>query len=58
MFVCLGFDPLANLAENGAIDLDMTTLEKKLSPEEYQRLKQALTSLGHVGEGHCAKKGE
>ena len=54
----LGFDPLANLAENSAIDLDMTTLEKRLSPEEYQRLKQALTSLGHVGEGHCAKKGE
>jgi len=54
----LGFDPLANLAANDTIDLDMATLEKQLSPEAYRRLKEGLISLGHVGEGHCAEKGE
>lgn len=53
----LGFAPFANLAENGAIKADMTTLKNKLSAREYQKLERSLTSLGHVGEGHCAKQG-
>ena len=49
----LGFSPLAEMAENNRVDEDMTSLEAKLSPEDYQRLKEILPSLGHVGEGHC-----
>lgn len=49
----LGFDPLAALAENGAVDVDSAALEAGLSPEEYATFLNILPSLGHVGEGHC-----
>lgn len=49
----LGFSPLAVMAENNQVDEDLTSLETKLSPEDYQKLKTILPSLGHVGEGHC-----
>lgn len=49
----LGFSPLANLAVNNQIDADLSMLEAKLNPADYQKLKQILPSLGHVGEGHC-----
>ncbi|MGK7942917.1 MAG: DUF4382 domain-containing protein [Microcystaceae cyanobacterium] len=49
----LGFEPLANLAENGQLIIDQTTLEQKLSPTDTEKLQKALIGLGHVGEGHC-----
>jgi len=49
----LGFEPLANLANNGTVELDESMWRSQLTPEEVQRLDKALDSLGHVGEGHC-----
>lgn len=49
----LGFQPLAIFSENGELKTDLATLEKKLNPEDYQKLINNINSLGHVGEGHC-----
>ena len=49
----IGFAPLASLVQNGKLKVNQTDLEKQLDSEEYQKLQQAITSLGHVGEGHC-----
>lgn len=50
----VGFEPFANLAENGTVNADMETLQSRLSSEDYSRLVAAIEGLGHVGEGHCA----
>jgi hypothetical protein len=47
----LGFAPLAALATDGELDVDMATLQAQLSPEDYAKL--AHVHLAHVGEGHC-----
>jgi hypothetical protein len=49
----LGFAPLAALANNGKLEVNMATLKQSLSPQDYQKLEKTLVSLGHVGEGHC-----
>ena len=49
----LGFGPLANLASNGTLQLDEAGLAEQLSESEYQQLTEAVSGLGHVGEGHC-----
>ncbi|MBA2443650.1 MAG: DUF4382 domain-containing protein [Rubrobacter sp.] len=49
----LGFDPLAEAAEDGTLEADLATLEGELSEEDYQTLVDALPTTGHVGEGHC-----
>ena len=49
----LGFQPFADLAENGKVDVDMAALESGLSPSDYQQMVDTLSTLGHVGEGHC-----
>lgn len=49
----LGFQPLANLASNGTIELDDGDLASQLSEGDYQTLTEAVANLGHVGEGHC-----
>jgi len=49
----VGFDPFAVIAQNGVLDIDMTELKSKLSAEDYKILSETLTTLGHVGEGHC-----
>lgn len=49
----LGFQPLANLALNGIVKLNEADLASQLSPPDYQQLTEQITSLGHVGEGHC-----
>jgi hypothetical protein len=51
----VGFDPMAELADNGTLNVDLATLEQELSPENYQTLEKAIQGLGHVGEGHCKK---
>ncbi|EDX85102.1 hypothetical protein S7335_2801 [Synechococcus sp. PCC 7335] len=49
----LGFEPIAQLAEEGVVDVDSEQLEQSLSASDYQTLQSVLPSLGHVGEGHC-----
>ena len=49
----LGFEPLADLASNGMLQLTDTELAEGLSKPEYQKLTEAVSGLGHVGEGHC-----
>ncbi|MEM6433260.1 MAG: DUF4382 domain-containing protein [Cyanobacteria bacterium P01_D01_bin.115] len=49
----LGFEPLAAIATDGSLEVDMAGLEAQLAPEDYATLINILPSLGHVGEGHC-----
>lgn len=49
----LGFDPLAALAQDGAVSVDSASLKITLSEEDYATFINILPSLGHVGEGHC-----
>ena len=49
----LGFQPIAQLASNGSVDLDDADLASQLSSSDYQKLTEAVSGLGHVGEGHC-----
>ncbi len=49
----LGFDPLAALATDGAIDMSMADLEESLEAGDYAKLEAILLHFGHVGEGHC-----
>jgi hypothetical protein len=53
----LGFAPLAALASDGQLDVDMATLEEQLSAEDYSLLEETVAGLGHVGEGHCSEVG-
>jgi hypothetical protein len=48
-----GFDPIAAAASGDTLDMDLAQLERALTPEQYQMLIDILTTLGHVGEGHC-----
>lgn len=52
----LGFEPLAQLANGNTLNIDTSALEASLAPAEYETLEKALTSLGHVGEGHCRQE--
>ncbi len=49
----LGFQPLADIAQNNQLKTYLTNLQKKLSPSDYEKLAKSILSLGHVGEGHC-----
>ncbi|WP_421656293.1 DUF4382 domain-containing protein [Leptothermofonsia sp. ETS-13] len=49
----LGFEPLAAIARNGKLDVDMAGLKQQLSLEDFKKLESIFPSLGHVGEGHC-----
>lgn len=50
----LGFDPLAALAADGALDVTLADLESALATDDYAMLvNDILPTLGHVGEGHC-----
>ena len=52
----LGFDPLAALAVDGVVDVDLATLKGALSAEDYSKLEAILLHFGHVGEGHVLSK--
>ncbi|MFP4132816.1 MAG: DUF4382 domain-containing protein [Halothece sp.] len=49
----VGFEPMAALAEDETVDVDLATLEQELSSQDYETLEKAIVGLGHVGEGHC-----
>lgn len=52
----VGFEPFANLAEDDTLNVDRSTLEAQMSPQDYQTLEEAIAGLGHVGEGHCQEQ--
>ena len=49
----VGFQPIAELASNGTVNLEDSDLAEQLSARDYQKLIEAVSGLGHVGEGHC-----
>ena len=49
----LGFQPLADLAQNGSLVIDSAELVTQLSSEDSAAFQDTLGTLGHVGEGHC-----
>lgn len=49
----VGFDPFAAIATPEGVTVDWTGLQQKLSPQDFETLRKSLSSLGHVGEGHC-----
>ena len=54
-----GFEPFADIAKGGKLDVNMAELRSRLlsrlccPPDHYQMLVDILPTLGHVGEGHC-----
>lgn len=48
-----GFDPLATLAVDGQVEVDVATLVDALPPEDLARFENTIVELGHAGEGHC-----
>jgi hypothetical protein len=48
-----GFNPLAALAVDGRVEVNMAALQGSLSTEDFARLQSSLVELGHAGEGHC-----
>lgn len=52
--IALGFDPLAELATDGRVDVSTEELAELLSAEDYALLTETVfPELGHAGEGHC-----
>lgn len=49
----LDFESLVALAKDQKLELDSRQLKSGLSATEYKQLENILSSLGHVGEGHC-----
>ena len=49
----LGFSPLAALASDGTVEVNSESLKEQLSAKDYETFQNVLSSLGHVGEGHC-----
>ncbi len=48
-----GFGPLAELAVDGSVVVDLADLETALDSETYDLLVSVFTHFAHVGEGHC-----
>ncbi len=49
----LGFQPFADLAVDGVLDIDQAQMEAQMTPDDYATFLAALYTLGHSGEGHC-----
>ncbi len=49
----IGFEPFAELMQEGTVYEDLTSLSQALSEETYEKLLEVLPTLGHTGEGHC-----
>ena len=49
----LGFQPFADLASEGVLDIDQTGMQAQMSADDYTTFIAALHTLGHSGEGHC-----
>lgn len=51
--IALGFQPFADLAEGGVLDIDQDQMADRMEPDDYATFFAALYTLGHSGEGHC-----
>ena len=51
--MALGFEPFAELMEEGTVYGDLSSLFESFSEENTNKLLEALPTLGHTGEGHC-----
>ncbi len=51
--VALGFQPFADIAVDGALDIDQAEMKSLLSDADYDTFMEALFTTGHSGEGHC-----
>ena len=49
----LGFQPLADIAENGTLTVTSSDLATLFSTDDYDTFNYTIANLGHVGEGHC-----
>ncbi|MBE9223282.1 DUF4382 domain-containing protein [Cyanobacterium stanieri LEGE 03274] len=49
----LGFQPIANLANNQPLETNLENLKTNLTPEQYQTLENNILQLAQVGEGQC-----
>jgi hypothetical protein len=52
-YIAIGFQPFADLATDGNLDIDQETLSQQMAQATYQQLIEAIQTLGHSGEGHC-----
>ncbi|MCB0191949.1 MAG: hypothetical protein KDJ65_08395 [Anaerolineae bacterium] len=48
-----GFIIFSMLSHTDSMEIDLSSLSLSLPPEEYQKLVDSLSTLGHTGEGHC-----
>ena len=51
--MAIGFEPFAELMQEGTVEEDLASLSVAFSEETYAKLQEALSTLGHTGEGHC-----
>lgn len=51
--MAIGFEPFAELMQEGTVSEDLASLSENLPEETYTKLLGALSTLGHTGEGHC-----
>lgn len=49
----LGFDPLAEIATDGALDVTLADLKQQLSAADFEKIEAFFLHFGHVGEGHA-----
>jgi len=51
--MALGFDPLAALAVDSVVDIDLTGLKNQLSADDMMLFTNAVPEIGKVGVGRC-----
>ena len=51
--IALGFQPFADLAVDGVLDIDQEEMQAQMDVNDYTTFIAALRTLGHSGEGHC-----
>ncbi|MCP4647645.1 MAG: hypothetical protein GY852_07910 [bacterium] len=51
--MAIGFEPFAALNREGTVQEDLLSLSEQLPEATYNKLLEALSTLGHTGEGHC-----
>lgn len=49
----IGFQPFADIATAGVLDIDQDQMQSQMSTDDYTTFIAALHTLGHSGEGHC-----
>ena len=49
----IGFQPFADIATGGLLDIDQDQMQSQMSTDDYTTFIAALHTLGHSGEGHC-----